>query len=97
MDVVLHHERLRDRRKRLHALPAPLERLPDGAMLAARGQAIMIAGGRGFTWSAEGYRPATWLPEIDGLITPPSTLAALAAGYRPALHPSCAEVVMHDG
>src|SRR6201990_297025 len=32
MDAVLHRERLDGGKKRLHPLPAPIERLPDGAM-----------------------------------------------------------------
>ncbi len=31
---------------------------------------------------------AEQLRHADGLLTPPSTLMALGAGYRPALHPS---------
>ena len=36
IDAVLHRERLEGRAKRLHPLPAPVERLPDGAMVQAR-------------------------------------------------------------
>jgi hypothetical protein len=91
MDAVLHAERLQHGRKRLHALPQPLEHLPDGAMIAAAGAAYLVAGGRPFLWTEAGYRvaPAPVVP--DGLLTPPSTLAAIRAGYRPALHPSLAE------
>src|SRR5437763_15301635 len=49
IDVVLHGERLLRRGKRMHPLPAPLERLPDGAMvqegdesyLMLRGEALL--------------------------------------------------------
>src|SRR5712671_4200114 len=34
MDETLHRERLDNGRKRLHSLPAPMEALPDGAMVA---------------------------------------------------------------
>jgi hypothetical protein len=30
---------------------------------------------------------ARQIPRADGLLTPPSTLLAIRAGYRPALHP----------
>jgi hypothetical protein len=30
------------------------------------------------------------IPRYDTLLTPPSTLGALRAGYRPVLHPSIA-------
>src|SRR5882672_8069876 len=35
IDEVLHAERLDGKAKRLHALPMPLEKLPDGAMVRA--------------------------------------------------------------
>jgi hypothetical protein len=89
MDAVLHGERLQGRQKRLHLLTAPAADLPDGAMVAADGNAWLIAGGRSFRWSHAGYASAALPARIDGLLTPPATLAALRAGYRPVLHPSC--------
>lgn len=88
MDAMLHAERLDGRAKRLHALPAAITRLPDGAMVAAGGAAWLVAGGRTLRWSPSGYRAEAEPAAVDGLLTPPSTVAALAAGYRPALHPS---------
>src|SRR5450755_2376407 len=46
IDAVLHRERLDRGNKRLHALPAPLDRLPDGAMVALDGESFLIAQGR---------------------------------------------------
>jgi len=88
MDAVLHRERLDGRKKRLHALPMPLEKLPDGAMVQQAADSYLIARGRALKWSVAGYSEA---PNVIGdamLLTPPSTLRALAAGYRPVLHPS---------
>jgi hypothetical protein len=85
MDAILHEER---RRPGVHAVKAPIEDLPDGAMLAAGERAFVVASGRPFLWSADGYRAVATRLEEAGLLTPPSTLAALRAGYRPALHPS---------
>ncbi len=90
IDATLHGERLDGRAKRLHALTAPPTELPDGAMVAAGGDAFAIVRGAAWRWSPTGYRAAGALLAIDGLLTPPSTVAALAAGYRPALHPSLA-------
>lgn len=90
MDAVLHGERLDGRTKRLHPLPGPAASLPDGTMLAAGGEAFLVAGGRTRRWSPGGYGDDVVPDDIDGLLTPPSTVAALAAGYRPALHPSAA-------
>ena len=87
IDAVLHRERLDRGRKRLHPLPMPLERLPDGAMVQAEGESFLIAQGRALAWSPAGYRKARHALENAMLLTPPSTLRALSAGYRPVLHP----------
>lgn len=89
MDAALHVERFDVRRKKkLHPLTTPIADLPDGAMIAAGGKVYVIVSGRPLLWTWEGYRAAEPLPAVDGLVTPPSTVAALAAGYRVALHPS---------
>jgi len=51
IDAVLHRERLEGGKKRLHALPMPLEKLPDGAMLQAGDESFLIAQGRALLWS----------------------------------------------
>ena len=58
--------------------------------VAAGGDALLVVGGRALRWSPGGYREAAGAVFADRLITPPSSVAALAAGYRPALHPSAA-------
>ena len=88
IDAILHRERLAGRKKRLHALPMPIEQLPDGAMVALDGESYLIAQGRALLWSPAGYRPAQNALSGATLLTPPSTLRALSAGYRPVLHPS---------
>jgi hypothetical protein len=88
MDAVLHAERLDHRRKRLHPLSVRPDELPDGAVIAAAGEAYTIARGRAFRWTAQGYEPAAEIPRANGLLTPPSTLGAIGAGYRPVLHPN---------
>jgi len=88
MDAVLHEERLDHGRKRLHAVPGDVSKLPDGAVIAAAGEAYTIARGRAFRWGAQGYERVWEISRADGLLTPPSTLLAIRAGYRPALHPA---------
>jgi hypothetical protein len=88
MDAVLHYERLERGGKRLHPIPGPLAELPIGAMVAAAGSAFMLRSGQAYRWTNEGYASPERLEDADGLLTPPSTLLALGAGYRPALHPS---------
>src|SRR5690348_11875093 len=80
MDAVLHEERLDRGRKRLHALTGAVGELPDGAVIAAAGEAYTIARGRAFRWSAQGYRAVRQIPRAEGLLTPPSTLLAIRAG-----------------
>jgi hypothetical protein len=88
IDAVLHEERLDHGRKRLHAVPDDVSELPDGAVIAAAGEAYTIARGRAFRWSQQGYEAVSGIPRADGLLTPSSTLLALRAGYRPVLHPA---------
>ena len=91
IDAVLHRERLDGRAKRLHPLPTPWQRLPDGAMLKGVANHFLIAQARPLQWSPAGYRNASEMPNDAMLLTPPSTLRALAAGYRPVLHPTARE------
>ncbi|TFV78110.1 hypothetical protein E4K64_08820 [Bradyrhizobium frederickii] len=88
MDAQLHRERLDHGRKRLHALEVPLADLPDGAMVQQAEQSFLMTTGRPLLWSPAGY--ARYQRELESpmLLTPPSTLRALSAGYRPALHPT---------
>jgi hypothetical protein len=89
IDAVLHRERLEAGEKRLHAWPVPLEKLPDGAMVQEGAASHLIAQGRALAWSPAGYRAADITALRDArLLTPPSTMRALSAGYRPVLHPS---------
>jgi hypothetical protein len=88
IDAVLHRERLDRGGKRLHALPMRLDRLPDGTMVASGEASYLIAQGRALQWSPAGYR-APSAPISDAmLLTPPSTVRAFSAGYRPVLHPT---------
>jgi hypothetical protein len=92
MDAVLHRERLEGRKKRLHALPTPLEQLPDGAMVQAGTESYLIAQGRVLLWSPGGYCDVRSPISDAMLLTPPSTLRAFGAGYRPVLHKSAVEL-----
>jgi hypothetical protein len=91
IDAVLHRERLDRGGKRLHPLPMPIEQLPDGVMVQTGVESYLIARGRALQWSFAGYRKAPSLVPDAMLLTPPSTLRAFAAGYRPLLHPSASE------
>jgi hypothetical protein len=88
MDEVLHRERLNGRDKRLRELPAAIEALPDGAMVQDEAGSYLILRGRPLKWSFDGYSEAAQPGGNAMLLTPPSTLRALGAGYRPVLHES---------
>jgi hypothetical protein len=96
MDKVLHAERLDPesplgREKKLYV--AFVDSLPDGAVIASDGdprQAFAIRGDFALPWSPEGYGRPMPRPRrrLVTLVTPPSTVMALNAGYAPAWHPS---------
>jgi hypothetical protein len=88
MDAVLHAERLDHGRRRLHALPSHADDLPDGSVIVAAGEAYTLAHGGAFRWTPDGYDRAVEIPRASALVTPPSTVVALRAGYRPVLHPT---------
>jgi hypothetical protein len=88
MDKVLHAERLERGKKRLHPLPAPIKELPDGTMVRSGEGCFLVLQGRALQWSMAGYRKSADVLAEAKLLTPPSTLRALGAGYRPVLHPS---------
>jgi hypothetical protein len=67
--------------------------LPDGAMITRRGNvngAWMWLRGRLYPWQPSGFGPAEPDSTLEDaiLLTPPTIVAALRAGYRPILHPS---------
>lgn len=97
MDAVLHRERLEHGKKRLHTLAMGLDELPDGAMVQAGTESFVIVQGRALLWSPAGYSQAECPLKDAMLLTPPSTLRAFAAGYRPLLHPSASLIPSREG
>jgi hypothetical protein len=88
IDATLHSERLAGRCKRLHVLTSPTADLPDGAMVLQDGVPHLILGRLARPWSLRGYGiPVTPL-DCAQLVTPPSTIAVLRAGYGPQIHAS---------
>ncbi|HEY1640666.1 MAG TPA: hypothetical protein VGG35_08270 [Streptosporangiaceae bacterium] len=89
LDAVLHGERVDRSRRQLTRL-RPAAGLPDGVMIRSGGTPGLLAGGQLRPWSFAGYAAPSGgvLPDIVEVLTPPSTIAAIAAGYRPLVHPS---------
>jgi hypothetical protein len=89
MDARLHAERrLRPWVKRTFV--ADVAGLPDGTCIALDAQAWLVRGDTLIEWSPEGYgnRRDRGLSGEVRVLTPPSLVAVLRAGYPIALHPS---------
>jgi len=88
MDKVLHTERLHGCEKRLHE--ARLDDLPDGAMIAIKGESFAVRGNSLLYWTPNGYDAREPRPRgiTVSVLTPPAVVAVLTAGYRPAWYPS---------
>ena len=91
MDTVLHGERLAGRSKAVHV--ASLDQLPDGAVITGampEHKAYAVRGDQLLGWTPKGWALPVRRPKslLVGLLTPPSIVGALKAGYRPAWHSS---------
>ena len=86
LDRKLDAERRAGHSKRLHAIAFDI--LPDGAMVALDDRAFAVRGRHLLSWSHGGYFAAR--PRLSGVaqcLTPPTSLAALAGGFKPTWHP----------
>ena len=88
LDLVLHPQRLlRDGVRTTE--PGELDALPDGVFIRWRDDSWLWRGGRLHRWTPAGYTDRR--DRLDGpvrVLTPPSTVATIRAGYRPGVHPS---------
>jgi hypothetical protein len=97
LDWQLHRERVEAQTRRQISYPATIDELPDGTFVTLPGKPAapyLVLGEQLLPWTAEGYRAARERPsglEVT-VLTPRPTVAALAAGYRPQLHPSATAV-----
>ena len=89
IDKVLHTARVtRTRQQITHE--ARTEALPDGTMILHESTPALLWGDSCLPYAPEGYGPAH--PRPTGkvtVLTPAPSVAVLAAGFRPRLHPSC--------
>jgi hypothetical protein len=88
IDAELHADRLAARATR-RTYRDELAALPDGTMVELEGRPWLVLGDELLAWSFGGYQERR---ARDGgavtVITPRASVAALAYGYRPELHPS---------
>lgn len=90
MDARLHSERVSPRTRQQVTRPAVVGDLPDGVMVRYDGTLGLLRAGSLRSWSFHGYGPAVPIrpgTEVE-VLTPPSSVAALKAGFRPLLHPT---------
>jgi hypothetical protein len=93
IDLQLHGERVEEgtRAQRLHS--EALAQLPDGAFVVRAGEAWLVLGAQLLRWTPAGYAERAPRPrnETATVITPPSLVAVLRAGWSPLVpltHPS---------
>ncbi len=90
IDARLHAERLAAGASPRELNEAEIRALPDGAMIAFDAKPFAMKGGSLLPWSFSGYGDppphCRGLPAPAILLTPPTTVAVLAAGYRPVWH-----------
>ncbi len=93
MDARLHAERVALRPRRQRTWTARVPDLPDGAMVRHGNIVGLLRAGAFRPWSLTGYgAPVAVAPATTvEVLTPPASVAALAHGFRPLLHPSATE------
>ncbi len=97
IDRTLHAERLAAPGiKRTYC--ARVAALPDGAYVDLGGVAWLLWKGAVLRWSAGGYVERRLRPRrgVVTVLTPPSTVAVMRAGYRPHVHASVAGMPVRD-
>jgi hypothetical protein len=95
IDARLHRERVDPRSRRQLTYSMPAGGLPGGVMVRHCGEPGLLLGGFILRWSFDGYRAPVKVSTNTSVevLTPPATMATIAAGYRPLLHPTVAEFV----
>ncbi|MFN2544174.1 MAG: hypothetical protein ABR600_06330 [Actinomycetota bacterium] len=88
IDRRLHAERLDGNEKRRHRIA--WKDLPQGAFVVIDDEPMLVTEDRVIPWSSAGYGPARDRPRRGDatVLTPPSTVAVLANGYRPRIRVS---------
>jgi len=85
IDATLHTERIGERRR------ATLSQLPDGAFVLRDGDPFLVLGDSLRRWTTAGYTERIARRGSAELVTPPSLVEVLHAGWRgdvPLIHPS---------
>jgi hypothetical protein len=88
MDRALHKERILHRTRRQQRWRGELRDLPDGVFIKWEGTPYLVLDRHLLRWTHGGYTGATPRPTRGDVIvlTPPTSVATLAHGFRPRLH-----------
>ena len=100
IDAQLHSERVDSSTRRKLTRPKLVGELPDGVMVLYRGApGLLLEEGIVLPWSFDGYRAPIAVPATTAveLLTPPASVATIAAGYCPLLHPSATARPISEG
>ena len=91
IDRVLHRDRVLPNRTQ-RRFTAETGDLPEGAFILHGGRPVLLSAQCAQAFSPGGYVPTDrpFPHEAVTVLTPAAILAVLAAGYRPALHPTAA-------
>lgn len=92
MDQSLHRARINKGTRQQQQHGAAFTILPDGAMIWHASQAHLVLDNRLLPYTPTGYGPPCPRPAsgMATVLTPAPMIAALRAGYTPALHPTAA-------
>lgn len=88
MDRILHAERALPRARRQKRWRGELSALPDGAFVDWNKAPHLVLGRHLLTWTHAGYTDLVPRPSHADVtvLTPPTSVATLANGFRPRLH-----------
>jgi hypothetical protein len=95
IDCVLHKERISAGTNR-RLVRAKVAELPDGVLVKLEGRPHLLRDSRLWLWQPGGYRAPAALPHVQlEVLTPPSIVAIISAGYVPAVHASATTTPAH--
>lgn len=94
MDDRLHRERLASAGGSVRVLSAgAIAELPSGTVIAAGNRPYAIRDGQPLSWSFSGYEKSILSNDMSvRLVTPPSIVRVLEAGYQPLWHESASRL-----
>lgn len=88
LDARLHAERAHPGARRLRQTHGATDQLPTGAFIRLAQTAYLLTAQGAHPFSPDGYGPPVPRPHSADILTPPSTLATLRAGYPVQIHAS---------